>query len=397
MVGPASGLSVNVVPSGSLSPTHERSVTMKTGTTVLELATEILRQARSKRDYVAPTTALRYAPPPVTSDGPGGEGEALILEGAGQYAITPHAHTQLAEHLGIPKRYYDRMRQERTELLATNINTWLAAKPERRLGRTLDGQVRAFLSDKYRPLDHTDLAEAVLPVLQGLEVEIVSCAITDTRLYLKAVDRRIATDIPTGARLGEGHVWFDTLSPAIVISNSEVGAGALNIEAGVWTKLCTNLAIAARRSMKKYHLGGRLDMGADLTALLSDRTRRLTDAALWAQVRDVVAGEFARARFDAMVEDVCGTTERRIAGDPVQVVEVTAKRFELTDPERGSILNALIEAGDLSQYGLHAAVTRYSQRDDVEYTRAIELERLGGAILDLSPRDWQVLTAAKAP
>jgi hypothetical protein len=255
--------------------------------------------------------------------------------------------------------------------------------------------VRAFLSDKYRPLDHIDLAEAVLPVLQRLEVDIVSCAITETRLYLKAVDRRITHDIPTGRRLGEGHVWFDTLSPAIVISNSEVGAGALSIEAGVWTKLCTNLAIAASRSMKKYHLGGRLDMGEDLAALLSDRTRQLTDMALWAQVRDVVAGAFERARFDALVEKIRGTTERRIAGDPVQVVEVTAKRFDLTDQERGGILNALIEAGDLSQYGLHAAVTRYSQGDDVDYQRATALERLGGQLLDLSPRDWQGLTGPK--
>jgi hypothetical protein len=367
-------------------------MTMKTGITVPELATEILRQARSKRDYIAPTTALRYAPPAVAGDVPGGQDEGLILEGVGQYAITDHAHGQLAEHLGIPKRYYERMRQERPDLLATNINTWLAAKPERRLVRTLDGRVRAFLSDKYRALDHVDLAEAVLPVLQGLEVEIVSCAITDTRLYIKAVDRRIATDIPTGTRLGEGHVWFDTLSPAIVISNSEVGASALSIEAGVWTKLCTNLAIAASRSMKKYHLGGRLDMGEDLAVLLSDRTRQLTDAALWAQVCDVVAGAFERARFDTLVEEIRGTTEHRIAGDPVQVVEVTAKRFDLTDQERGGILNALIEVGDLSQYGLHAAVTRCSQRDEVDYERATALERLGGQILDLSPRDWQVLT-----
>jgi hypothetical protein len=45
----------------------------------------------------------------------------------------------------------------------------------------------------------------------------------------------------------------------------------------------------------------------------------------------------------------------------------------------------------LSQYGLHAAVTRYSQRDEVDYERATALERVGGHVLDLSPRDWQVL------
>jgi hypothetical protein len=112
---------------------------MKTGSTVPELATELLHQARSKRDYVAPTTALRYAPPPVTGDVPGGGREALILEGVGQHAITNHAHGQLAEHLGIPKKYYERMRAEQPELLATNINTWLVATPERRLVRTLNG------------------------------------------------------------------------------------------------------------------------------------------------------------------------------------------------------------------------------------------------------------------
>jgi hypothetical protein len=129
---------------------------MKTGSTLPELAAELMRQAASKRDYVAPNTALRYAPPPVTGDVPGDKGEGLIIEGIGQYAITDHAHNQLAEHLGIPKKYYDRMKHERPELLAANINTWLAAKPERRLVRTLDGHVRAFLSDRYRPLVRHD-------------------------------------------------------------------------------------------------------------------------------------------------------------------------------------------------------------------------------------------------
>jgi hypothetical protein len=184
------------------------------------------------------------------------------------------------------------------------------------------------------------------------------------------------------------------VSPAIVISDSEVGQGALSVEAGIYTKMCTNLAIAASRCMKKYHLGARI--GEDLTGFLTDHTRKLTDAALWVQVRDVVAGAFERATFEALVGEIQQTTARRITGDPVQVVEVTAKRFDLRDQERGGVLNALIEAGDLSQYGLSNAITRYSQQDDVAYARATELERLGGEILDLSPRDWQALTAAKA-
>jgi len=40
--------------------------------------------------------------------------------------LTEWAHSQLAEKTGIPKKYYDRMREaEEYELLAENINTWL--------------------------------------------------------------------------------------------------------------------------------------------------------------------------------------------------------------------------------------------------------------------------------
>ena len=35
--------------------------------------------------------------------------------------------------------------------------------------RTLDGQVRAVLSDRYRRLGNFDLAENVLPILQRLD------------------------------------------------------------------------------------------------------------------------------------------------------------------------------------------------------------------------------------
>ena len=53
--------------------------------------------------------------------------------------------------------------------------------------RTLDGRVRAFLSHCYRPLDHHDLAEAVLPSLVNSKAEVHSCEITPTRMYIKEV------------------------------------------------------------------------------------------------------------------------------------------------------------------------------------------------------------------
>ena len=39
----------------------------------------------------------------------------------------------------------------------------------RSMVRTLDGTVRAFLSNRYRRIDNLDIAEIVLPVIQQME------------------------------------------------------------------------------------------------------------------------------------------------------------------------------------------------------------------------------------
>jgi len=57
--------------------------------------------------------------------------------------------------------------------------------------RTLDGQVRAVLSERYRRLDNYDLAENVLPILQRLDgARFESVELTDTKMYLKVVTPR---------------------------------------------------------------------------------------------------------------------------------------------------------------------------------------------------------------
>lgn len=360
---------------------------MKSGKTLVELAQEIERQSESKRDFVAPCQGLTME---VRED------KSVGLTG---FNCEPHnlknlAHRQLGEHTGIPAKYYDRMLEADPSLLATNVNHWLGRDNSKRMIRTLDGQIRAMLSDRYRPLENADLAEAVFPVLGDMDVQIVSAEITDTRFYIKAIDRRIEKDIPVGARMGDGsnHI-FDTLSPALIISNSEVGLGALAIEAGVYTRACTNLAIMAAKSLRKYHVGGRHEIAEGLFELLSDKTRRVTDAATWSQVRDVVKAAFDRARFDAMADEMAGTTEQKILGNPVKAIEVTAKRFSLGEGEKVSVLRHLIEGGNLTRYGLLNAITRTAE-DLPDYDRATEFERMGGAIIELPKNDWQAIAEA---
>ncbi len=89
------------------------------------------------------------------------------------FPLRETAHEQLAERVGIPKAYYDRLREHSPELFDRNVNHRLLQATERRLVRTLDGAVRTIPSDRYRPLDNHDLADVALPVLaeHGFEVK----------------------------------------------------------------------------------------------------------------------------------------------------------------------------------------------------------------------------------
>jgi len=130
---------------------------VKTQFKLNELAAKITQEQASKKDYLANTEQVKALP----------NGE-IELKDIGLFKVNNNAHSQLSARLNIPKKYYDKMTVEAPELWANNVNHWLSNNPEQRLIRTLDGKVRAFLSDRYRVLDNVDLLEAVLPTLESM-------------------------------------------------------------------------------------------------------------------------------------------------------------------------------------------------------------------------------------
>lgn len=358
---------------------------MKSMLTINELAAEVKRQQQAKADYVADTrrvsiTAdLTVEPVAVTAllDTAGNDSEL------GEFGIRPHAHQQLGGWAKIPKAYYDRMLAAAPDLLARNVNHWLRETPAKRMFRTLDGDLRAFVSDRYRRLDNYDLAEAVLPQLGAMpDARFESCGITETRMYLKVVLPRIEGEVRVG----------DTVCSGVVITNSEVGASSLTVEPLIYRLWCDNGAIAAH-TLRKYHTGGRIAESDEALGVYSDETLRKSDEAFFAQVRDLVAAACNEATFQQLVAQCKELADLRIDGDPVGVVERLANRTGLTDAERGGVLEHLTLGGDLTAWGYVNAVTRHSQ-DVADYDRATELERVGGALINLPAREWAELAAA---
>jgi len=363
---------------------------MKSGLNIQQLAAEIQRRAEAKKDLVVSTKNIE-----MTVDG----ADKVKLEVAGkeQFDVNRIAHGQLATYAEIPQKYYDRMLTDAPDLLAKNVNTWLHRNPEPRMLRTMEGTARAILSDRYRPLENEDLAQAVLPPILEMGLDVMSSQITDTRLYIKAVDPKVTRELEAiGGKFGDGkHNIVRCLAPAITISNSEVGMGALGVLGGVYDGFCSNLASFGERSARKYHVGAKHEIGGDdVYALLSDETRRITDKATWAQVGDVVRAAFDRAKFDALCNKIAKTKDEKIEGDVVQVVKLAASRFGMNESDGASILKHLIEGADLSRFGLYNAITRASQ-DMEDYDKATALERNGAQIIELPASEWRVIAEAR--
>lgn len=353
---------------------------MKFGKTLVDFAMEIQNQMNAKKDYIVDTRRMHF-----DTDKNGAQ-LSLFNDATNTTTIlgvNEIAHDQIGTKLGIPGAYYDRMRTENPELLATNVNSWFETKPNTYMVRTLYGNARALLSDKYYPIDNFEIAQTVLPIIAEMpEATIESCEVTDRRMYIKVVNPRLTSEVVPG----------DIVQSGIMISNSEVGYGNMMIQPLVYRLVCKNGMVVNDAATKKRHVG-RKNVATEDYSLYTDETKHLDDLALMAKVRDTVRAIVDQTRFDKVVDLMRQAKGAKIETTNIPaMIELTGKQFGFNQQEGTGILDFLIRGGDLTLYGVSNAVTRFAQDVD-SYDRSTELESVGYDILGMSPVMWNRLNA----
>lgn len=299
------------------------------------------------------------------------------------FGTTSLFHRQVASALGIPAKYYDLMQAQKPELLAENVNSWFADKPSSYMVRSMDygaGQVaRALLSERYRRIDNMEIATAVLPLFAGNDqYEVMSCEVTENRLYLKVVNHRLEMEVRKG----------DIVQAGVMISNSEVGLGAVSIQPLVYRLVCTNGMVVNDMGERRHHVGRQAKAVEDSFALYSDETMEAEDKAFLLKLRDTTMAAIDEAHFSQVVGRLQESMAVPITGRVQDVVQLTAQSYGINTEEQEGILKYLIEGGNLSLYGLSNAVTRASQ-DVVSYDRATTLEGIGWQVATMEPQQWK--------
>ena len=346
---------------------------MKQQLTLPDLALELQRIKTNSKDYIADTRAIRMR----------ADMQTVAFSLVNSLTLRPYAHGQLAELCEIPKPFYDRSRTDFPAETADLVNAILHKLAQPRMVRTVGTEVRAILSNKYRPIDNFDVAEAVLPELFKFpELRVEACALTEARMYINVVFPRIEARI---AEVG------DVVQLGLSCRNSDVGAGAFEVAPIIYTLRCKNGMVCASEGKRRAHVGKRND---EDSWMYSAETRAADDKAFFLKVRDTVRATLTQATFDRLVEKLNVAATDRIATDAdiPETVMVLGERYGLTKETQTGILTHLINGGDLSRYGYLNAVTAQAQ-DEEDYELGATLERLGGQILEMPRVEFQRLAA----
>lgn len=341
--------------------------------TVVQLVNELNRQQQNKFDIVSDTRNMQAIV----------EGGHIMLEIPNMRGqtdtsqpelfrepLTHWAHGQLAEKLEIPERYYRRMQEEgQPDLLAQNINTWMQKKPHKVTVRTLDRNVRAIVSDKFRTLENRDLAFLALDCFTKAGAQVIRADMSDRHLYIKATTPMMQGEVRVG----------DIVQGGLLIRNSEVGASRLAIQPFVNRLRCTNGMVIAEMlggaGFSQIHLGGRKAQGV---YQFSDQTMQLENLAIFSKIRDVIRQTFEPGWFNATVAVLKATTENKVPL-PERAIGNVVDMAGLPDSTRDAILRAYLGEPDPTQYGIVQSITATAKACPSPEDR-VAMEELGGRL-----------------
>lgn len=359
------------------------------------LLIEVQRQSNVKRDFIANTESQAR----VSLEGstlymdllrPG----AVLLE---RLTISENAHRQIASRLNIPWKFYDRLLNDHPDLVQQNVNQLFKREPETRMFRVLDGEVRAFLSDRFLRLDNEEVLANTLPsIVKGdYQTTILSSNVSANAMNLKI----LFTGDELAHEVARANGRPRIVRPGFRLSNSETGGGKIKIEAFFYDDYCTNGCVFGTCSLYSFsrsHIGGRVT-GNENLELVSSRTQSLENELILSQVNDAMQTLGNPDNVRTMADSLRAAANTDKVKDPIRAVELLANNMQLRDKEKDSMLATFLRDQDYTKFGLASAVTEVANNESItSYSRACEIENIGGRVLSLNESAWTRYVEAEA-
>ena len=366
----------------------------------------ITEQNKMKQDYIAPTNQLQFRT--LQNEGETAHSQIVMEANQGEPTkilnVNQHCFDQIAQKAEIATPTARRLQQNYPREMDNLINAIWQKENSKRMVRTFDnanhtnpfnydnhtGTARAFLSDKFKTFDNSDLLESALPTLGESDAcwKIVNFANTDKKLYIRLKSEVIQADAGVG----------DLMAHGIGISNSETGSGSVAVFGINWTLACLN-GMQTENVTRKAHITSARD--GDTWNVLTDETKQADNHSLKLQLRDIVSSYASRETFDENIEKMRRAKEDTVDVPMNESVENLGKVLTLSKKETSNVLEGLLQTIGQSGYEQNQKINRATlvnactavgntaDPDNVDFW-----QRLGGKVLNLGKTDWNRVAMA---
>lgn len=281
-----------------------------------------------------------------------------------------NALNQAAARVNIPTKFVNELIERGdwgTELAAENLNKLFAhLNGDRFLLRSVNGQVRGFLSDSYRRLDARPILDAFLGSVINFGAQTVDGFVSDTKVSIKVVLPYVFEPIPN-----------EPMLIGAEYENSDFGNGAVTVNTFVDRLWCTNFA-RSESLLRKIHLGARLAEGT----IFSERTYQLDTQTMASAVGDMVKQALAPESVNNYVGLVKAANEKKVEG--LAVAEYLKKNLTKVEAEEAT---KAFNSADVEQLPAGNTVWRFSNalsflaKQAATPERTQELQRMAGEVL----------------
>ena len=366
----------------------------------------IKEQNDMKQDYIAPTNQLQFRT--LKNEGETAHSQIVMEANQGEPTkilnVNQHCFDQIAQKAEIATPTARRLQQNYPREMDNLINAIWQKENSKRMIRTFEnsnhtnpfnydnhtGTARAFLSDKFKTFDNSDLLESALPTLGESDAswKIVNYANTDKKLYIRLKSEVIQSDAGLN----------DLMAHGIGISNSETGSGSVAVFGIAWTLACLN-GMQTENVTRKAHITSARD--GDTWNVLTDETKQADNHSLKLQLRDIVSSYASRDAFDENIEKMKRAKEDVVNVPMNESVENLGKVLTLSKKETSNVLEGLLQTIGQSGYEQNQKINRAtlvnactavgntSDPDNVDFW-----QRLGGKVLNLGKTDWNRVAMA---
>mgnify|MGYP003676239749 FL=1 len=367
------------------------------------LLSNIKDQEARKADFVADTGGLNFRTI---------EGNTFVhSEQSGMATVSSRcndvAFGQVLSKADIDSRTGRRLQERYPDVLDLALNRIYTTEPKQVMLRTFEqasggGELRAFLSDKFKRFDNFDMLNAVVPALAESDArwQIVNASVSEKRMTLRLKSEAITG---CGANIG------DLMALGLSIGNSETGHGSAALAMLAWTLVCLNGMQTAKKQRSAHLMSSQAE--TDVWSVLTQDAKDADNAALSLKLRDVAANYSSREAFGEVLD-----TFRSAAGDTLgagttaqAAVDQVGRVLQLTKKETASVLDGLFAtmaqpgyAGEpVSRATLVNAVTAVGndaalRANRIDADDITEWEKRGGRLLNLPASQWSSIASAQA-